>query len=290
MRYIGLILTAVGLLSLATSGCRAVATPTAVAAGETSAEDFEDYNPKNFSHPTNIDNEWLPMKPGNRTVYEGTIVDEDNEKLSFRIEFIVTDLTKEIGGVHTVVVWIVDYEDGELVEKEIAFYAQDDEGTVWYLGEHPEEYEDGKFITAPTWIHGYQDARAGIMMFAEPKMGSPSFSEGWGPAVDFKDRGIVAQTGIENCVPLDCYQDVVVIEEYTLVEPDAFQTKFYARGVGNIRVGWRGEDAQKEDLELVELSQISAEELAKTRAEALALEKHAYEISKDVYAHTSPMQ
>ena len=49
--------------------------------------------------------------------------------------FTVTSLTKMIAGVNTAVVWIEDISDGVVVEKEIAFYAQDDDGTVWYLGE-----------------------------------------------------------------------------------------------------------------------------------------------------------
>jgi len=252
-------------------------------------EEFEAFDPKSFTDPTTIDNQWMPLKPGTRFVYEGHIV-EDGETLPFRLEFTVTDLTKEIGGVRTVVAWILDYKEAELVEKEIAFYAQDNDGNVWYLGEHPEEYEDGNFITAPTWIHGFQDARAGIKMHAAPQLGSPSFSQGWGPAVDFRDRGQVSQMGLETCVPAGCYKDVIVIDEFTLVEPDAFQLKYYAPGVGNIRVGWRGADAQQEELDLIEVTQISPEDLAKVRAEALDLEKHAYEVSKEAYGNTLPAQ
>jgi hypothetical protein len=221
-------------------------------------------------------------------VYEGTSVDEDGESLARRLEFTITDLTKEIEGVRTVVAWIVDYNDGELVEKEIAFYAQDNDGNVWYLGEHPEEYEDGKFLTAPTWIAGVADARAGIKMMAKPQLGAPSYFQGWGPAVDWSDYGQVDQMGQEICVPVDCYKDVLVIAESSLGEKNAFQLKYYARGVGEVRVSWRGADASQEELQLVKLVKLSPDALAEIRAEALALEKHAYEISKDVYAHTSP--
>ena len=96
--------------------------------------------------------------------------------------------------------------------------------------------------------------------------------------------------GQETCVPVDCYTDVLVIAESSLGEVDAYQLKYYARGVGEVRVGWKGADAAKEELELIELVQLSPEELAEVRAEALALEEHAYEISKDVYSQTSPME
>ncbi|HEY4691382.1 MAG TPA: hypothetical protein VIK33_18890 [Anaerolineae bacterium] len=264
-------------------------TPEATAGSVISEPEFKDFDPNNFDRSTNIDNEWSPMQPGTQWAYEGTTV-EDGESLPRRLEFTVTDLTKEIEGVRTVVAWIVDYRDGEVVEKEIAFYAQDNDGNVWYLGEHPEEYEDGNFVAAPTWIAGLADARAGIKMMAQPQLGMPSYFQGWGPAVDWTDYGQVEQMGQETCVPVDCYQDVLVIAESSLGETGAFQIKYYARGVGEVRVGWRGADATQEELELVELVQLSPEALAEVRAEALALEKHAYEVSQDVYAQTSPAE
>jgi hypothetical protein len=256
---------------------------------ETIAE-FRAFDPNNFSSPTDIDNEWLPLRPGTQWVYEGSALDDEGESLSRRIEFTVTDLTKEIAGVRTIVGWIVDYNDGEVVEKEIAFYAQDNAGNVWYLGEHPEEYEDGKFIDAPTWIAGLEDARAGIKMLAEPELGTPPYYQGWGPAVEWSDYGQVDQMSQETCVPANCYKDVLVVAESSLGETGAFQLKYYARGAGEVRVGWKGKDETQEELELVELTQLSPEALAEVRALVLELEQHAYEISQDVYGQTSPAE
>jgi hypothetical protein len=264
-------------------------TSEAVTESEPSEPEFEDFDPNNFDNSTNINNEWLPLQPGTQWILEGVSI-EAGESIPHRIEFTVTDLTKEIEGVRTVVAWIVDYSDGEVVEKELAFYAQDNDGNVWYLGEYPEEYEDGEFVAAPTWIAGLEDARAGIKMYAEPQVGTPSYFQGWGPAVEWTDYGQVDQVGQETCVPVDCYQNVLVIAESSLEELAVFQLKYYARGVGDVRVGWRGEAAAQEELELVELVQLSPEALAEVRAEALALEEHAYEISQDVYAHTSPAE
>ncbi|MDH5520541.1 MAG: hypothetical protein OEZ14_08410, partial [Acidimicrobiia bacterium] len=71
---------------------------------------FEDFEAATFSNPTVIDNAYLPYLPGNRIVLSGTTV-EDGEEFSHQIRYIVTDLTKEILGVQTVVVWIEDYSD-----------------------------------------------------------------------------------------------------------------------------------------------------------------------------------
>jgi hypothetical protein len=81
-----------------------------------------------------------------------------------------------------------------------------------------------------------------------------------------------------------------VTEEFNPDEPGSFQLKYYAPGVGNVRVGWKGDDPSRETLKLVKLVQLSAEALADVRAEALKLEKRAYTLSKDVYAQTSPAE
>jgi len=257
---------------------------------ETSQKDWEDFDNTNFDEgSTNIDNQWLPLKPGMRWVYEGTTV-EDEESIAHRVIFTVTDLTKVIDSVRTVVCWDRDFSDGELVETEIVFFAQDKDGTVWHLGQYPEEYEEGEFVDAPTWIHGIGDGKAGIMMKANPKTGTPSYSQGWAPSVDWTDRGLVDQIGQETTVPAGSYEDVLVIAETSRGEPNAYQLKYYARGVGNVRVGWRGEDTSQETLELVRFRKLNAEEMGKARRAALRLEKRAYQNSDDVYANTQPAE
>jgi len=252
---------------------------------------LEDVGAASFDHSTQIDNPWMPLKPGTRFVYEGTSAEDDGTLVPHRIVVHVTDLTKVIGGIRTLVTWDLDYKKGELVEAELAFFAQDRTGTVWYLGEYPEEYEDGKFVAARPWIHGFEDARAGIMMKPRPELGTPSYSEGWGPAVEWTDRGRVDQVGQKTCVPVGCYTDVLVIAESSAGEPGAEQLKYYARSVGSVRVGWRGAgEKTKETLELARVEQMDATALAEVRARALELERSAYRRSTAVYAHTPPAE
>ena len=258
-------------------------------AGEPSAKDFEDFDASNFDNSTNITNQWFPLKPGMQYVYEGITNDDEGNQVSRRLVVTVTDLTKVINGVNTVVSWDRDYNDDSLVEAELAFYAQDKNGTVWRMGEHPEEYDNGTFITAPTWFSGVADSVAGIEMQGNPQL-EQNYSQGWAPSVEFTDRGQVSQMDQDVCVPTDCYKGVVVIDETSQAEPDAHQFKYYAPGIGNIKVGWAGEDETKEKLELVEVKQISTDELAEAHAEALKEEQHAYEVSKDIYGATPPMK
>lgn len=246
-----------------------------------------DFDAGSFDRSTQIDNAWMPLTPGTRFVYEGTTIEDDGTAVPHRIVVHVTDLTKLIGGVRTVVTWDLDYSDGELVEAELAFFAQDKNGTVWRMGEYPEEYEDGKFVAATPWIHGFADARGGIEMPAVPRLGTPSYAQGWGPAVGWTDRGQVDQMGQKTCVPVGCYEDVLVIAEASQSEPDAQQLKYYARGVGNVRVGWKGAgEKTKETLALAKVEHLDGTGLAAVRAKALELEKSAYRRSASVYGRT----
>ena len=251
---------------------------------------FENFDPNNFENPTNIDNTWLPLKPGTQFVYEGFTNDDEGNSIPRRLVVTVTDLTKVIDGVRSVVSWDLDYNADELVEAELAFYAQDNSHTVWRMGEHPEEVKDGKVIDSPTWISGIKDAVAGIEMLGDPQQGAPSYSQGWGPEVDFTDRGEVSQVGQKVCIPFACYENVLVIKESNQSEPDAFQFKYFAHDIGNIMVDWTGEDQTKETLELVDIVQLTSDQMTEVHAKALELEKHAYEISQDVYGQTQPSE
>jgi hypothetical protein len=237
-----------------------------------------------------VDNKWFPLRPGTRYVFEGHATD-DEEILERRVIATVTDLVKEIDGVDAAVVWERDYDSGELAEAELAFFAQDEGGNVWLLGEYPEEYEDGELDKAPAWIAGQRGAKAGLAMTAEPRLGTGmrSYAQGYSPPpVLWNDRARVFKVGQRTCVPAACYDDVLVIEEFERTKPGAFQLKYYAPHVGNVRVGWRGpKEEEKETLVLVDLVQLGADALAKVRDEALKLEKHAYEISQKVYGRTS---
>jgi hypothetical protein len=248
-----------------------------------------DYDRDNFTNPTKVDNKWFPLRPGTQLVFRGTTT-EGKETIPHRVIFTVTDLTKEIDGVRNVVLWDRDYSSGELAEAEIAFFAQDDDSNVWQLGEYPQEYENGKIVKSPLWIHGLQGARAGLMMRAVPRTGTSSYSLGWGPAVGFNDRAKVLKMATKDCVPLDCYTNVLVTSEFNPDEPGKYQLKYYARGVGNVRVGWAGKNEDtKETLVLVAVNRLGSKAMAHARAAARKLEASAYERRK-VYGETPPLE
>jgi hypothetical protein len=255
--------------------------------GEGFGLDLEEFDAADFDQDSiDVDNQWWPLTARTQYVYEGFTV-EDGDEIPHRIVFTVTDLTKEINGVRTVVVYERDFSDDLLEEAELAFFAQDREGNVWHFGQYRETYDEVEFVGGRVWLVGYTDgAQAGIMMHADPQAGSPDYSQGYAPApFNWTDRARVDEVGAETSVAYGDYDDVLVIEEYNDEEPGAFQLKYYASGVGNVRVGWRGDDSQQEELELVDVIQLEGDALAAARDEALQLEARAYS-----YALTAPAE
>lgn len=247
-------------------------------------------NAARFSDPTTVDNAWFPLALGTQFTLAGSANRGEGQR-RHRVVFTVTDLSKVIDGVRALVLWDRDYNGGRLEEGELTFHAQDDDGTVWNLGEYPEEYEHGRLAGAPdTWIAGLAGARGGILMQAHPRVGTPSYLQGWAPDIDFADRARVLRTGVRSCVPVRCYGDVLLTDEWNPAEPGAHQRKYYARGVGNIRVGTAGHDTEGEVLVLERVRHLSAGARAWVRNEALKLDRRAYRVRADLYRHTRPAE
>lgn len=279
------------------AGTELVATTTDIGTTSTTGDEGEtqvdgpveppDLDPGVFGDSATVDHPFFPLTPGRQLVLDGFTI-EDDEQIEHRIVFTTTGLVKVIAGVASAVAYVEDFEEGELIEAEIAFFAQDEEGNVWHMGEYPEEYEEGEFVLAPAWIHGFEGAKAGIQMPANPQPDTPSYPQGWGPAVEWFDRGRVFEVGSQTCVPVDCYEDVLIVDEFDLQEPTYFQVKYYAPGVGNVQVGWKGNDPTGETLELVQLNELGDAALAEIDEIALALEASAYSHS-EIYGETEPM-
>lgn len=277
--------TLVGFTCLALPGETAAAPKSMF--DEKEFEQFENFDRTKFDRSTKIDNKYLPMKPGMQLIYKG-YTREGKKRVPHAVIFTVTDMTKIIDGVRTVVCYDRDYHDGVLQEPELIFFAQDNEGNVWHFGQYREMYNEKEFVGGQAWLASIEGARAGIMMKAHPRVGAPSYSEGYAPApFNWTDRAKTEQMGQKTCVPAGCYEDILVNVEYSREEgPNAQQIKTYAPGVGPIRVGWRGKgEKTRETLELSQVRQLGPEELTKIRAEALELEKRA-----SIYGRTPPAE
>jgi hypothetical protein len=241
----------------------------------------------NFTQPTKINNRFFPLVAGQQLVYEGR-ANQGGTAVPHRITFTVTNMTKVINGVRTRVIWDQDFDEGQLAESELAFFAQDKKGNVWSMGEYPEEYENGKFAGAPSvWIPGVSGAKAGVMMPGRPRLGTPRYVQGTAPKIDFLDCAKVFQRNQRTCVPAKCYRHVLVTDENSPLDPESgHQRKDYAPGVGNVRISAVG-DPEGETMVLTRIVQLGPSGLAQARAAVRKLERRAYRISS-VYQNTCP--
>jgi len=130
-----------------------------------------DFDAAHFTTPTGIDNEFLPFAPGSLTHYES-----DTEDGLETIVIEVLEETREVAGIECVVVWDRVFLDDVLVEDTHDWYAQDDDGNVWYMGEAVVNYTyaDGELVETDdegSWEAGKDVADAGVT--ASPGIAMP---------------------------------------------------------------------------------------------------------------------
>jgi hypothetical protein len=182
-------------------------------------------DPADFT--SEIDNPWMPFAVGAKWVYRET----DGEGGEQNVEVTVLDETREIMGIEARVVHDVVTEDGELVEDTFDWYAQDSDGKVWYLGEDTKEFEDGKVATtAGSWEAGVDGAQPGILVPTEPEDGMTYRQEYY--AGEAEDMAEVLSLDERVGVRFGSYDGVLLTKEWTALEPDILEHKFYANGVG----------------------------------------------------------
>lgn len=150
------------------------------------------------------------------------------------VEFAVTRETRSILGVTCIVVRdIVRRGDGSVVEDTVDWFAQDRQGNVWYFGENTAEYEGGLITTtAGSWEAGVSGAKPGIIMFAQPVVGKVYRQELFlGEAEDAAEIISLNQT---VTVPAGTYSRCLQTEDFTPIDPDNTEFKYYAPGIGNV--------------------------------------------------------
>jgi hypothetical protein len=180
----------------------------------------QDINPADFADPK--PNPYFPLEPGVLTVFAGG--DE-------RVEVTVTHETKVILGVTATVITDQVFVDGALAEDTIDWYATDNAGNVWYFGEQTAEYENGEITTtAGSWEAGVAGALPGIIMLADPQIGDTYRQEFY--AGEAEDLAEVYALGETVDVPYGSYQDVLVTEDWTPLEPEVHERKWYAPDIG----------------------------------------------------------
>ena len=211
-----------------------------------------EFDADDFTNPTLITNQYWPLIPGSVFVYyaEG----EDGCEVS-RVTVLSStkdDFAGEYGENNFEALEVQDLEwvseecDGEyaLVEETIDWYAQDDDGNVWYLGEDTVAYDDEEECptSAGSWEAGSDvadvgsNAEAGIIMLAEPKVGLAYQQEYYEDEAE--DMGKVLQINANVSLEISeaDYAGCLKTKEWTPLERGQVEHKFYCPPDGLVLV------------------------------------------------------
>jgi hypothetical protein len=174
-----------------------------------------------------IDNPYYPLPVGRVLVYKGV---RDGRKQIDTVT--VTDRTKVLEGITaTTITDVAKTPTGKLLEKTTDWYAQDDQGNVWYLGENTKAYDpDGTVDTSGSWQAGVNDGEPGIIMEANPQIPDAyrqEYLKG-----EAEDTAWITGRGGSLTVPYGTVHQVLTSLEHTALEPEVVDMKIYAPGLG----------------------------------------------------------
>ncbi|HEY5640036.1 MAG TPA: hypothetical protein VIW01_08295 [Dehalococcoidia bacterium] len=228
MKYLGLALIAV-LLAMAVAACggddnSGAGSPTATAPADGGID------PADFS--TVIDNPLFPLSSFTSMIYEGEEVDPDtDEAFTTRVEMTVLPETKTVAGVEVLVVQDQAFEDGELIESTLDYYAQHTDGSVYYFGEDVDNYEDGELKDHEgSWLAGEGENQPGIIMPPVPAVGDV-FQQEKAPGIAEDEMTVLSLTESVS-VPAGDFTDCLETEDVNPLDEGAVEFKYYCQGVG----------------------------------------------------------
>ena len=185
-------------------------------------------DPADFA--TTIDNPYFPLPVGRTLVYQGV---KDGQTQVDTVT--VTSQTKLVAeGITARVVRDVATHDGAKLEETSDWYAQDDQGNVWYVGEDTKHYlPNGKVDTSGSWEAGVHDAEPGMVMEANPQIPDAYRQEFLSNQAE--DTAWVVERGSPVTVPYGTLKNALTTLEATRLEPGAYDQKIYAPGIGIVR-------------------------------------------------------
>ncbi len=191
------------------------------------AESRVDLEEPVFSNPAAVTNPLFPISEQERLIQFG--VDEGE---TLRIESSLMPETRRIDWsgqeIDAAVSQVVAYAGGRILEVTYDFYAQDDEGNVWYFGEDVLNYEDGEVAdTDGTWLAG-EDGPPGMILPANPAVGDIFRPENI-PGLVFEEV-TVAATDVTVQGPRGPVSGAIETSE--LLEDGSSETKYFAPGYG----------------------------------------------------------
>ena len=192
-----------------------------------------------FSKPTPITNPLHPTSEVAQVIMGGHVDDKP-----FRTEVTLMPGTKSIRWsgqtVDTAIIQYVAYLDGRIHEVALDWYAQADDGSVWYFGEDVFNFEDGKVAdTKGTWMAS-ETTPAAMIMPAKPAVGNVYRPENV-PEVVFEE---VRVEKVNQTIPGPRGEISGAIEVMELHMDGTREGKVFAPGYGEFSTGTAGGDLE----------------------------------------------
>lgn len=230
------------------------------------------FHASDFVDPRVGANVWLPLVPGTQWVREGTTL-IGNRVVPNLVVTTVTDVTREIQGVTTVLVYDHSVGAGQVVQESLDYLAQDKDGNIWMMGGATEQYEAGRYVAVDeAWISGKDGSQAGILMPADPPASAPWVIDKHAGEEDSVAEFV--QLLSRKCEPFDCFSKVLVTREGKATAIDN-EFKYYAYGVGQIDNQPRGASRHQDIEQLINITRLSPEGLAEASAASLRIDRRA---------------
>jgi len=206
----------------------------AIAASKSSPDkDFSySFNLKNCTFSTTGSNPYFILKPGYQLVFKGV-----SEKVPSKVSSTVLNQTKVVGdGIVSRIVEekTVNSQTGNLIEITNDYFAIcKKNNSVFYLGEHVDDYENGKIVShVGSWIHGSDKARAGLIMPGVILVGSRYYQE-IAPDVAM-DKAEIVSVNETVKVPAGIFNGVINMKLSSDLEPGVTEDNLHAPGIGQI--------------------------------------------------------
>lgn len=233
MKHIGIALL-VALVAVASMACGSSDLPKPVSTGPGAYVDPVDFSAM-------IDNPLFPLSSYSTLVYEGEEIDpKTGETITTRVEMTMLPDTEVVGGVEARVVRDEAFEDDELVESTLDYYAQHNDGSVYYFGERVNNYENGELKDHEgSWLAGEDENEPGIIMPPAPAVGDV-FEQEKAPGIA-EDRMTVLSVTESVDVPAGSFTDCVKTEDVNPLDgTGAIEYKFYCPAVGFVLEEFEG--------------------------------------------------
>jgi hypothetical protein len=183
-----------------------------------------------FTAPTRITNPRFPVGGLTQVLQLGR---EGGEPLRVEVTRLPRGRTIDWGGrrVETVASQFVAYLDSRIREVAIDYFAQADDGSVWYFGEDVDNYEDGVVADHDgSWLAG-RDGPPGMIMPADPRVGAVYRSENI-PGLVFEQDTVRSDTAKVDG-PRGPVQGAALVQE--LLMDGTVEEKVFAPGYGEFR-------------------------------------------------------